>query len=26
MVGHSESMVQNGSKGLRQIQPTVFKV
>jgi len=26
MVGHSESMVHNGSKGLKQIQPTVFKV
>jgi chemotaxis protein methyltransferase CheR len=26
MVGHSESMVQNGSTGLRQVQPTIFKV
>src|SRR6185312_3917354 len=26
MVGHSESMVHNGSTGLKQIQPTIFKV
>jgi chemotaxis protein methyltransferase CheR len=25
MVGHSESMVHNGSKGLKQIQPTIFQ-
>ncbi|HAO42359.1 MULTISPECIES: CheR family methyltransferase [unclassified Afipia] len=26
MVGHSESMVRNDSPGLRQVQPTIFKV
>jgi chemotaxis protein methyltransferase CheR len=26
MVGHSESMIHNGSNGLKQIQPTIFKV
>jgi chemotaxis protein methyltransferase CheR len=26
MVGHSESMVHNGSKGLKQVQPTIFKI
>jgi chemotaxis protein methyltransferase CheR len=26
MVGHSESMIHNGSTGLKQIQPTIFKV
>jgi chemotaxis protein methyltransferase CheR len=26
MVGHSESMIHNGSSELKQIQPTVFKV
>jgi chemotaxis protein methyltransferase CheR len=26
MVGHSESMVHNGSTGLKQIQPTIFQV
>ena len=26
MVGHSESMIHNGSTGLKQIQPTVFQV
>jgi chemotaxis protein methyltransferase CheR len=26
MVGHSESMVHNGSTGLKPIQPTIFKV
>jgi chemotaxis protein methyltransferase CheR len=26
MVGHSESMVHNGSKVLKQVQPTIFKI
>jgi chemotaxis protein methyltransferase CheR len=26
IVGHSESMIHNGSAGLRQVQPTIFKV
>jgi chemotaxis protein methyltransferase CheR len=26
MVGHSESMIHNGSTGLKQVQPTIFKV
>jgi chemotaxis protein methyltransferase CheR len=26
MVGHSESMIHNGSTGLKQIQPTIFKI
>lgn len=25
MVGHSESMIHNGSTGLKQVQPTIFK-
>ncbi len=26
MVGHSESMIHNGSDGLKQVQPTIFQV
>jgi chemotaxis protein methyltransferase CheR len=26
LVGHSESMIHNGSLGLKQVQPTIFKV